>query len=65
MSKISDRELELLEDEDLCLPVERIKKKGKFVKQEKYSNKKRFKRQNQDWIYELDNKTIDEDFSES
>lgn len=48
MSKISDRELELLEDEDLCLPVERIKKKGKFVKQEKYSNKKRFKRQNQD-----------------
>lgn len=48
MSKISDRELELLETEDLSLPVERIKKKGKFVKQEKYPSKKKNKRQNQD-----------------
>lgn len=63
MSKISDRELELLETEDLGLPVERIKKKGKFVKQEKYPSKKKNKRQNQDWIYEMAQEDIDEDFS--
>lgn len=63
MSKISDRELELLESEDLGLPIERIKKKGKFVRQDKHPDKKKNKRQNQDWIYELDNEISDEDFS--
>lgn len=52
MSKISDRELEQLEIEDLGLPVERIKRKGKLVRQDKYPKKKSKRRENQDWIYE-------------
>ena len=63
MSKITDRELELLESEDIGLPVERIKRKGKFVRQDKHPDKRRPKRQSQDWIYELDKEDIDEDFS--
>lgn len=60
MGKISDRELERLEFEDLELPVEKIKKKGKFVKQEKFPKKKSKKRENQDWIYEkLDQDNIE------
>lgn len=48
MSKITDRELELLESEDIGLPVERIKRKGKFVRQDKHPDKRRPKRQSQD-----------------
>lgn len=47
MSKISDRELEQLENEDLEIPIQRFKKKNKNVKQEKYpdNKKKKIKRE--------------------
>lgn len=43
MSKISDRELEQLENEDLEVPVQRFKKKSKIVRPEKYPNNKKKK----------------------
>lgn len=51
MSKISDRELEQLENEDLEIPIQRFKKKNKNVKQEKYpdNKKKKIKREKIDW----------------
>ena len=51
MSKISDRELEQLENEDLEVPVQRFKKKSKIVRPEKYPNnkKKKIKREKIDW----------------
>lgn len=39
MAKISDYELEQLENENLELPVQKIKKKGKIRKTEKFSEK--------------------------
>ena len=63
MSKINDRELELLEMDDIGPSIERIKRKGKFVRQDKHPDKRKPKRQNQDWIYELDKEDTDEDFS--
>ena len=41
MSKISDRELLELENDDLEIPIQKFKKKNKINKKEKYPNHKR------------------------
>lgn len=44
MNKISDRELAQLENDDLEVPVQKFKKKGKINKPEKFPEKSKNRR---------------------
>lgn len=57
MSKISDRELLELENDDLKIPIQKFKKKNKINKKEKYPDHKRVRRKQEIWDYELDSES--------
>jgi hypothetical protein len=59
MSKVSDYELEQLENEDLAIPVQRMKKKNKIVREKKYPDKKKKRQKPQEWT---DYESVEEDF---